>query len=71
MGSVFIKAAYRGFTDETFTSMKVQDQPTDGLLGPYIHAEVGDEITVIFKVGSLFTSYAHHKSTRICQPLAV
>ena len=52
MGHTYMKAAYRGFTDETFTTPAPQQNPTDGLLGPYIHAEVGDLITVVFKVAT-------------------
>ena len=53
MGHNYLKAAYRGFTDETFMTPAPQQNPTDGLLGPYIHAEIGDLITVVFKVANL------------------
>lgn len=48
IGKVYLKCVYRGYADDTFTT------PTPrpawlGILGPVIHAEVGDTIEVVFK----------------------
>jgi manganese oxidase len=51
IGNVYRKAIYREYTDATFTKLK--PRPTSdaylGILGPIIHAEVGDTIKVVFK----------------------
>lgn len=49
MGKKFMKAVYRGYSDENFTSL-LPGSPSQGMAGPTIHAEVGDKITVVFKV---------------------
>jgi manganese oxidase len=45
------KAIYREYTDASFSTLK--QRPTDeqylGILGPLIHAEVGDTIKIVFK----------------------
>jgi len=51
IGSLYKKAVYREYTDDTFTVLKKRS-PEDaylGLLGPVLHAEVGDTIRVVFK----------------------
>jgi FtsP/CotA-like multicopper oxidase with cupredoxin domain len=51
IGRVYMKAVYHEYTDATFTTVKPrapQDQYL-GILGPILHAEVGDTIKVIFK----------------------
>ncbi|HEX8710243.1 MAG TPA: hypothetical protein VF730_00130, partial [Terracidiphilus sp.] len=51
IGRVYKKAIYREYTDDTFTRLKPR-APQDaylGLLGPILHAEVGDTIKVVFK----------------------
>lgn len=51
IGSVYRKAVYREYTDGTFQTLKARS-PNDaylGILGPIIHAEVGDVIKVVFK----------------------
>jgi FtsP/CotA-like multicopper oxidase with cupredoxin domain len=51
IGHVFRKAIYREYTDRTFAKLKSR-RPEDeylGLLGPILHAEVGDTIKVVFK----------------------
>ena len=50
MGSTFLKAVYREYTDDTFTTRVPQKQASDGLAGPTIMAEVGDLITIVFQV---------------------
>ena len=51
IGTVYRKARYREYTDQTFTQIK--PRPTQwehtGLLGPILRAEVGDTIRVVFK----------------------
>lgn len=51
IGSVYRKAVYREYTDATFRTLKPRpsDQRYLGILGPIIHAEVGDTIKVVFK----------------------
>jgi manganese oxidase len=51
IGSVYWKAIYREYTDATFTRLKPRppDQQYLGFVGPIIHAEVGDTISVVFK----------------------
>jgi len=51
IGAVYRKAVYREYTDASFKHLKPR-KPEDsylGLLGPVIHAEVGDTIRVVFK----------------------
>ena len=50
IGKVYRKAMYREYTDATFKHLKPR-KPEDaylGLLGPIIHAEVGDTIRIVF-----------------------
>jgi manganese oxidase len=51
IGPVYRKAVYREYTDATFTHLKPRpaDQAYLGILGPIIHAEVGDTIRIVFK----------------------
>ena len=51
IGPKYWKAIYREYTDATFRHLKPRpaDQQYLGLLGPIIHAEVGDTIKVVFK----------------------
>jgi len=51
LGSIYHKAMYREYTDATFTHLKPRpaDQAYLGIVGPIIHAEVGDTINVVFK----------------------
>jgi FtsP/CotA-like multicopper oxidase with cupredoxin domain len=51
IGGKYLKAVYREYADASFTTLKAKG-PADehlGLLGPIIHAEVGDTITVVFR----------------------
>ncbi|HJU14445.1 MAG TPA: multicopper oxidase domain-containing protein [Candidatus Nitrosotalea sp.] len=48
IGSTYIKCVYRGYTDGTFTT-PLPRPAWLGILGPVIHAEVGDTIDVVFK----------------------
>ena len=51
IGRVYRKAVYREYTDATFTTLKPRGADWEhlGLLGPALHAEVGDTIQVFFK----------------------
>jgi manganese oxidase len=51
IGSIYRKVIYREYTDATFRTLKPRppDQRYLGILGPIIHAEVGDEIKVVFR----------------------
>jgi FtsP/CotA-like multicopper oxidase with cupredoxin domain len=50
IGRKYLKAVYREYTDASFATPKPRapDQQYLGILGPIIHAEVGDTITVFF-----------------------
>jgi hypothetical protein len=49
IGSKYVKCLYRGYKDGSFK--KYTEQPEHlGILGPPIHAAVGDSIEVVFKV---------------------
>jgi FtsP/CotA-like multicopper oxidase with cupredoxin domain len=51
IGTVYRKAIYREYTDETFQQLKPRpaEWATAGILGPILRAEVGDTIKIIFK----------------------
>lgn len=49
IGRVYKKARYIGYSDATFSTKLPQEDPSLGILGPVIRAEVGDEIEVTFK----------------------
>jgi manganese oxidase len=51
IGSIYRKALYREYTDETFTRLKPRpaEWESSGILGPILRAEVGDTIRVVFK----------------------
>ena len=51
IGSVYRKAIYREYTNATFKHLKPRraDDAYLGILGPVIHAEVGDVIHVVFR----------------------
>ncbi|HEU5403055.1 MAG TPA: multicopper oxidase domain-containing protein [Terriglobales bacterium] len=51
IGSVYKKAIYREYTDDTFTVLKKRSSEDAylGMLGPVLRAEVGDTIKVVFK----------------------
>ena len=51
IGTKYLKACYREYTDESFQKLKPR-RPEDaylGIVGPVLHAEVGDTIKVVFK----------------------
>jgi FtsP/CotA-like multicopper oxidase with cupredoxin domain len=51
IGTKFRKACYREYTDDTFKTLKPRPASEQylGILGPVLHAEVGDTIKVVFK----------------------
>ena len=50
LGAVYIKGMYRQYTDASF-SMRKQPNPQHGILGPTLHAHVGDTLIIVFSVG--------------------
>ena len=51
IGTVYRKAIYREYTDETFSQLKLRpaEWASAGILGPILRAEVGATIKIIFK----------------------
>jgi manganese oxidase len=51
IGTVYRKALYREYTDDTFTRLKPRPPEWEhtGILGPIPRAEVGDTIRILFK----------------------
>jgi len=62
IGSKYIKALYREYTDDTFSELKPRTSEWQhlGTLGPMIHAEVCDTIKVVFKNNSDELDYSVH-----------
>lgn len=48
LGPQMYKALYRAYTDETFTT-PLQHDPSIGIMGPLIYAQVGDTLNVFFR----------------------
>lgn len=61
IGSTYVKALYREYTDATFTTLKPvsPDWIHLGTLGPAIRAAVGDTIVVVFKNNARFPFSVH------------
>lgn len=59
IGSVYTKIRYIGYTDGTFTTKAEVTDPSLGILGPVIRAEVGDEIRVHFRNKSRMPTSVH------------
>jgi manganese oxidase len=69
IGHIYKKAVYREYTDGTFSTRKPR-LPQDeylGLLGPVLHAEVGDTIKVIFK-NNASRPYSMHLPDDVFRP---
>ncbi|XP_028855794.1 ceruloplasmin [Denticeps clupeoides] len=51
IGSKYKKVVYREYTDEKFTKEKQRapDEEHLGIMGPMIHAKIGDKVKVVFK----------------------
>jgi len=61
IGTVYRKAVYREYTDETFTKLKPRAPEWEhaGILGPILRAEVGDAIRVTFKNNATHPASMH------------
>ncbi len=61
IGSVYLKCVYQGYTDGTFTTLQPRTTQWEhlGVLGPVIHAEVGDTIKVVFKNNCRISTSMH------------
>jgi FtsP/CotA-like multicopper oxidase with cupredoxin domain len=61
IGKVYQKSVYREYTDATFTTLKPRPSQWRhlGVLGPVIHAIVGDTIKVVFKNRTQFPASVH------------
>jgi hephaestin len=51
IGSTYVKALYRGYTDQTFRQLAPTPPQWQhlGMLGPVVRAVVGDRVTIVFK----------------------
>lgn len=51
IGTKYLKAVYREYTDDTFQTLKPRkpDEQYLGTVGPVLHAEVGDTLKVVFR----------------------
>ena len=49
IGHIYHKARFIGYTDASFTTPLPVEDPSRGILGPIIHAEVGDTIDVVYQ----------------------
>lgn len=61
IGRKYLKAVYREYTDASFATPKPRGPVEEslGILGPIIHAEVGDTITVVFRNNTRFPVGIH------------
>jgi hephaestin len=61
IGKVYHKSLYREYADKSFTTLKEADPKWQhlGMLGPVIHAEVGDTIEVVFKSNTQLPAGIH------------
>lgn len=61
IGRVYLKSLYREYTDDTFSTQKPRPKEWEhlGMLGPVIHAEVGDTIEVVFRNNTPFPASMH------------
>ena len=61
IGERYLKAVYREYADASFASLKPRELAEEhlGILGPIIHAEVGDTITVVFRNNTRFPVGIH------------
>jgi FtsP/CotA-like multicopper oxidase with cupredoxin domain len=58
IGTRYEKCLYRGYTDATFRTQTPVD-PTLGIMGPVIRAQVGDQIQVVFRNRCPFPASIH------------
>jgi manganese oxidase len=61
IGRKYLKAVYREYTGASFTTPKPRGpaEESQGIMGPIIHAEVGDTITVVFRNNTRFPVGIH------------
>lgn len=61
IGSVYKKAIYREYTDDTFSQLKPRDPQWEhlGILGPLVRANVGDVIRIVFRNNAAFPASVH------------
>jgi manganese oxidase len=61
IGHVDRKSVYREYTDDSFKTLRPRPKDWEhlGLLGPPIHAEVGDTVRVVFKNNTPFPASVH------------
>jgi manganese oxidase len=61
IGKQYLKAVYREYNDASFASLKERGPGEEhlGIIGPIIHAEVGDIITVVFRNNTRFPVGIH------------
>jgi len=61
IGHIDRKSVYRGYTDDTFKTLAPRAAQWEhlGMLGPPIHAEVGDTIKVVFKNNTPYPASVH------------
>lgn len=66
IGAVYTKSLFRQYTDDTFRERKARPVSWEhlGLLGPVIHAQVGDTIEVVFKNNTRFPASIHPHGVR-------
>lgn len=61
IGSIYRKALYREYTDDSFSHLKAVAPEWQhlGMLGPAVRAEVGDTIQIVFKNNTAITTSVH------------
>lgn len=66
IGSVYTKSVFREYTDETFSELKPRPEEWQhlGIMGPPIHAEVGDRVEVVLRNNTPFPVSLHPHGLR-------
>jgi multicopper oxidase len=66
IGSTYRKCLYRGYTDPSFTrrTKRTHGQQYLGILGPVIHAVVGDKVKIVFRNNCSFPDSIHMHGLR-------
>uniref|UniRef100_A0A674AYN8 Hephaestin n=1 Tax=Salmo trutta TaxID=8032 RepID=A0A674AYN8_SALTR len=71
IGSIYKKVVYRQFTNNKFTKQKERsaDMQHLGILGPMIHADIGDKVNIVFKNMATrpYSIHAHGVKTDVPQ----
>jgi FtsP/CotA-like multicopper oxidase with cupredoxin domain len=63
VGSRYVKCVYRGYADASFRTPSAREGYL-GLLGPVLHAEVGDTVEVVFRNRCSFPTSVHPHGVR-------